>query len=276
MEREIFSEVLFLRQNLPFSAENIVFYFQTVIIFITGKGGMIQANMTIMICDDDEKFYMKLKNILCSDKRLSNPEFIYCRDGITALKEYKDKKPDLIFMDIELGKDLGFDVVRELLLQGYQPRVVYITAYSHYVFDSFVGQPLGFVRKDKLETDLEIALLEVCRVFERKLKKLVIQSGVSEYELPLCRISVIEIFGHDMIIHYSDRSTLTVRYTLSKIEKQLAAYDFVRVSRNTLINLEHVKNISGKRVVMKNGMIIYVTSKKIYDVKEAVKNYICE
>ncbi len=257
--------------------------------------------MTIMICDDDEKFYLKLKNILCSDKVLSNSkltglgqsdnfcahgrtvwdyreldnlEFIYCRDGMKALKEYKEKNPDLIFMDIELGKDLGFDIVRELLLQGFKPKVIYITAYSHYVFDSFVGQPLGFVRKDKLETDLEIALLEVYRVFDRKLKRLVIKSGMSEYELQLCRISVIEIFGHDMVIHYSDNSTFTVRYTLSKIENQLAEYGFVRVSRNTLINLEHVKNISGRQVVMKNGMIIDVTPKKIYDVKEAVKNYI--
>ena len=229
--------------------------------------------MTILVCDDDRDFYLRLKSILCKNRIFADSEFIYCKDGLSIVEEYKTQNPDLIFMDIELGDILGFDIVRELLSQGYLPKVIYITAYSHYVFDSFIGQPLGFVRKSCLETDLELALAEVERIFYRKNKSIIIKSGVSDYELYLYKISGIEIFGHNMIIHYSNKSTLTVRYTLSKIEKQTADYDFIRINRNTLVNMNYVKNMSGKQLVMKDGTIIYVTPNRIPDTQNAIKKY---
>ncbi len=232
-----------------------------------------QNSMTVLICDDEEEFYIKLKNILCANPIFMDSEFIYCEDEKEVFEAYESNEIDIVFMDIEVGEVLGFDIVRKLLLKRYSPKVIYATAYSHYVFESFVGQPLGFVRKSHLEQDLELALNEVNRIFAGKTRILNIRSGTSDYELKLYQISSLEIFGHKMIIHYSDKHTLTVRYTLSKLEKQLAGYDFIRVSRNTLVNLEHIKELSGDRVTMKNGSEVYITPIKIKEIKDAIAEY---
>ena len=176
-------------------------------------------------------------------------------------------------MDIEVGENIGFDIIRELLKEGYSPQVVYITNYDYYVFDAFVGQPLGFVRKQSLETDLETVLREVNRVLEKKLKVIEITSGTTKYTLKLSEIIAFEIFVHDMTVYYYDDTELTVRYTLKKIENELNKYDFIKISRNTLINLNYIKDMSKDMIVMKNGRRFYISSRNVTEVKNRFKKF---
>lgn len=226
-----------------------------------------------MICDDDESFFVVLKNLLNRYEIFEGSEFVQCGDEASVISKYRELSPDLIFMDIELGDVLGFEVVKRLLAQGYSPKVIYVTAYSHYVFEAFVGQPLGFVRKNHIEQDLELSLTEVCRINERRLKKITISSGESEYELRLCQIEAFEIFGHKMVIHYSNGNMATVRYTLNKLERQLAGGSFVRISRNTLVNIEHVERMEREKLTMRGGAVFYVADKRVAEVNDAVRRY---
>ena len=229
--------------------------------------------MQVLICDDDESFFEVLKNLLNKYEIFEGSEFVYCMDEASVISKYRESSPDLIFMDIELGGVLGFEVVKRLLAQGYSPKVIYVTAYSHYVFEAFVGQPLGFVRKNHIEQDLELSLTEVCRINERRLKKIKISSGESEYELRLYQIEVFEMFGHKMVIHYSNGNTTTVRYTLNKLERQLAGSSFVRISRSVLVNLEYVERMDRDKLTMRDDAVFYVTDKRVAEVKDAVRRY---
>ena len=227
----------------------------------------------ILVCDDDKYFFEMLKNYLCKNSILQDSEFLYAKDGEEMLQIYKNVNPDLVFMDIEVGKDIGFDIIKELLKEGYSPQVVYITNYAHYVFDAFIGQPLGFVRKQSLESDLTTVLLEVNRVFEKKIKTIDITSGTEKYTLKLSEIMAFEIFIHDMTVYYFNGAELKIRYTLKKIASGLLDYDFVKISRNTLINLNYVKNISKDIIVMKNGRKFYISSRNITPVKIRLKKF---
>ena len=229
--------------------------------------------MVIMVCDDDKHFYTCLRDYLSKNEIFAEADFVYCANGTEALERYAALAPDMVFMDIELGDVLGFDIVRRLLDMNENPRVVYITAHSHYVFEAFVGQPLGFVRKAHLEQDMELALSEIKRVFDTKLRTLTIRSGVSEYKLRLCKIVAFEMFGHRMTVHYLDGRTLTVRYTLDKIERQISGCGFVRISRNTLVNTLHIKCLKVDELFMKNDVKFYVTGKRLPDVDRALKAY---
>lgn len=229
--------------------------------------------LSILICDDDKYFFEILRDYLCKNMYFNKSDFLYSGNKEDMLKTYRKVKPDLVFMDIEVGEDIGFDIIRELLKEGYSPQVVYITNYDYYVFDAFVGQPLGFVRKQSLETDLETVLREVNRVLEKKLKVIEITSGTTKYTLKLSEIIAFEIFVHDMTVYYYDDTELTVRYTLKKIENELNKYDFIKISRNTLINLNYIKDMSKDMIVMKNGRRFYISSRNVIEVKNRFKKF---
>ena len=229
--------------------------------------------LSILVCDDDKYFFEMLRDRLCKNIYFNNSDFLYSGNKEDMLKAYRKVKPDLVFMDIEVGKNIGFDIIRELLKEGYSPKVVYITNYDHYVFDAFVGQPLGFVRKHSLENDLETVLREVNRVLEKKMKVIEIISGTTKHTLKLSEIIAFEIFVHDMTVYYYDDTELTVRYTLKKIENELNKYDFIKISRNTLINLNYIKDMSKDMLVMKNGRRFYISSRNVTEVKNRFKKF---
>ena len=70
---------------------------------------------------------------------------------------------NIIFMDIEFGDTIGFQVARRLSMQDSQLAVVYMTNYEHYITEAFVCRPLGFIRKSHAEDDLQIAGQEIRR-----------------------------------------------------------------------------------------------------------------
>ena len=110
-------------------------------------------------------------------------------------------------------------------------------------------------------------------MLEKKLKVIEITSGTTKHTLKLSEIIAFEIFVHDMTVYYYDDTELTVRYTLKKIENELNKYDFIKISRNTLINLNYIKDMSKDMIVMKNGRRFYISSRNVIEVKNRFKKF---
>lgn len=89
--------------------------------------------LSILVCDDDKYFFEILRDYLCKNMYFNKSDFLYSGNKEDMLKTYRKVKPDLVFMDIEVGENIGFDIIRELLKEGYSPQVVYITNYDYYV-----------------------------------------------------------------------------------------------------------------------------------------------
>ena len=86
--------------------------------------------LSILVCDDDKYFFEILRDYLCKNMYFNKSDFLYSGNKEDMLKTYRKVKPDLVFMDIEVGENIGFDIIRELLKEGYSPQVVYITNYD--------------------------------------------------------------------------------------------------------------------------------------------------
>ena len=59
----------------------------------------------------------------------------------------------------------------------------------------------------------------------------------------------------------------------SLLETELLNYDFIRISRNALINLHYVKSVTKDLIVMKNGHRFYISSRKLKDIKNAINAF---
>ena len=79
------------------------------------------SDITVMLCDDSPLVRKKLAEMLA---RIGISKIIHTEDGEQAINEYKDKKPDLVFMDIVMPKKTGIEALREIRAFDSDARVV--------------------------------------------------------------------------------------------------------------------------------------------------------
>ena len=79
------------------------------------------SDITVMLCDDSPLVRKKLAEMLT---RIGISKIIHTEDGEQAINEYKEKKPDLVFMDIVMPKKTGIEALREIRAFDSEAKVV--------------------------------------------------------------------------------------------------------------------------------------------------------
>ena len=79
------------------------------------------SDITVMLCDYSPLVRKKLAEILA---RIGITKIIHTEDGEQAINEYKEKKPDLVFMDIVMPKKTGIEALREIRAFDSEAKVV--------------------------------------------------------------------------------------------------------------------------------------------------------
>ena len=97
----------------------------------------------VIIVDDEQPARDRLKKILTS---YSDIEVISeASDGTTALEQIEAKKPDVVFLDIEMPELNGIEVARTLGVTG--PIIVFITAYDEFALKAFESSAVDYIVK---------------------------------------------------------------------------------------------------------------------------------
>ena len=207
---------------------------------------MQETAVRFAICDDDKTYAEKMKALILQTFQLPQPvECVIYLNQEQILKYYREDKIDIIFMDIEFGDVIGFQVARRLSMQDSQLAVVYMTNYEHYITEAFVCRPLGFIRKSHAEDDLQIAGQEIRRFIGQKYSRFVFGGGTAVVEVPLYKVYAVEIYGHDMVILLDDEN---IR---------------VKISRGRMVHLKYVTAIEGKTVRLHENYEFAVSADKI-------------
>lgn len=161
-------------------------------------------------------------------------------DGLMLIMQ---KQPDLIFLDVELGEENGFDLVNELKNAYFQlPPIIMTTAHDNYAKDAVNNQITYFLSKPICPIELTKSL----RVFEKKYancqSQLFIRNGKG-----------LEVVKYDDIIYLqADEGYTTILLDCGKkisVAKSLKHFesklnnDFMRVHRSYLVNINHIKEV---------------------------------
>ena len=96
-----------------------------------------------IIVDDEAASRESLKDVLKSYREITLVG--ECANGYEAIKEIKEKNPDLVFLDIQMPRLNGFDVVE--LLGKDIPLVVFVTAYDEFALRAFEAEALDYILK---------------------------------------------------------------------------------------------------------------------------------
>ena len=199
-----------------------------------------------------------------------------CANGYEAVKAVAERAPDLIFLDIQMPKLDGFEVL-ELL--DRKPRVVFVTAYDEYAVRAFEVHALDYLVKPftaerfaSVVARAEAAVLgsasqplaDVAAAARKKpLQRIAFKEGGAIEVVPVQRIDYIE--AQDDYVHVFTRGEKHVKQqTLTELEQLLDPARFVRVHRGYIVNLESLARVEpyakdSRVVVLKDGTRIPVS-----------------
>jgi two-component system, LytTR family, response regulator len=205
----------------------------------------------------------RLKAIIVDDERLArvnlkkllepHPEVEIVGEASSceiALELINLHKPQLVFLDIQLGGETGFDLL-ELIDNSI--KIVFVTAYDEYAIRAFEVNAIDYLLKPVNPERLKVAIERVIR--KEKTQK----SEAKSYEysdsiyvqlnnyasrfIKISSITFIEPVGNYSKIVTSEGRHCLVLKTLKQWQEELPDNNFVRIHRSSIINIEHLDHI---------------------------------
>ncbi|RZK43984.1 MAG: response regulator [Pedobacter sp.] len=207
-----------------------------------------------IVIDDEQLARQRLKRLL---KNYDEVDVIAeAENGEQGLALIHDKRPDLIFLDIEMPVLNGFEMLAKL---DFQPKVVFTTAYDQYAIKAFdegsidyLLKPIEVERLDKTikklrESNLSnmpIQFETLMRQMQTKklMKTLTVKLGDKILLVKLSDIVYVQAEDKYVFLHTVDGKKHLTDFTLSNLEDKLPE-EFVRVHRSEIINTEYIKEI---------------------------------
>jgi two-component system LytT family response regulator len=207
--------------------------------------------MKIIVIDDEPLARGIVKEYL---KSFSQAEVVAeCGDGFEGVKAIAQNQPDLIFLDIQMPKINGFEMLE---LIDNPPPVIFTTAFDEYAIKAFethaidyLLKPFGKERFDKAmnkwlsqkSSNTATALTEEVSPPESQ-NRVVVKKGQNIVVLPVQRIHYFEAFD-DYVKVFTTEGFYLKKKTMAFFEKTLDASQFVRVHRSYLLNLQELTRI---------------------------------
>jgi two-component system LytT family response regulator len=180
-------------------------------------------------------------------------------NGFEAVKLCEELNPDLIFLDIQMPKLSGFEVLE--LLGDRAPSVIFSTAFDEYALRAFEVHAVDYLLKPveppRLKDAVERAaerlrtrapqpspteLAAAARPPGKTLERVLIRHEGRVHVLPVEKIDYVEA-QDDYLSFASGEKHLRKQQTMSDIESQLDPSRFVRIHRSFILNIERLARI---------------------------------
>lgn len=207
--------------------------------------------MRTIIIDDEPLARSLLLELLEPEKDI---EIVAeCGDGFEALKAIQEHQPDLIFLDIQMPKITGFEMLE--LLES-PPRVIFTTAYDEYALKAFEVNALDYLLKPLNPERLTRALQKLRQQTDKnqesvkgkmlqlpeQMQRIVVKGNGNIKILPLPEVFYLESADDYVKVHTNDKYYLK-HQTMNNFEQQLPIHQFVRVHRSCLVNVQHIHKV---------------------------------
>jgi len=180
-----------------------------------------------------------------------------CANGFEAVKAVSELSPDLMFLDVQMPKLSGFEVLE---LIGRSVPVVFTTAYDECALNAFEVHAIDYLLKpfsaerfaealmrtrERLAarevTPIE-ALVDEHRAKQTPVERVLIRDGSKVHVLPVDKIDYVEA-QDDYVAFHSDGKSYLKDQTLAAVESLLDPARFVRIHRSYLLNIDRIARV---------------------------------
>jgi len=214
------------------------------------------APLRVVLVDDEAPARALLREYLSAHPEV---EIVAeCANGFAAVKEVRERSPDVIFLDVQMPRLDGFEVL-ELLTPA--PLVVFCTAYDEYALKAFDVHAVDYLLKPYGRERLAEALLRVearraagpasaspgalaatARAPGAYAERLVVKDGAEIHVVPVAALDYVEAQDDYVALSTEGKKHLK-QQTISSLETALDPQRFLRIHRSYIVNLERVTKI---------------------------------
>lgn len=225
--------------------------------------------LQVLICDDDNLFLDSLETRI---KQLFQKYGSTCRiqrwnSGCDLLKEADLMQADILFLDIDMPDMSGMQVAEKVKEQNGDVNLVFLTNREDLVFKAIQFQPYRFLRKGKLEEELEETIHRLIIKIADETLLYQFARGGNAVKIPIREIIYLESQGHNIQIHCRTK-VHTIRGKLSEYDKRLEKYGFIRIHSGFLVNVRYIYTIRYQGICLDNGENLPVSRKKLDEIKK--------
>lgn len=207
----------------------------------------------VIIIDDESLARRLLREYLMQEKGI---EIVAeCENGFEGIKSIHEHRPDLIFLDIQMPKLTGFEMLEVL---DYTPHVIFTTAFDEYAIHAFDKNAVDYllkpIRQDRFQKSLnKFKHLhnqsssankppQIAEDLVQTLERVVVKVGTQIKIIPVHKIYYLEAYDDYVKIHTEEGMFLKNK-TMKSFENQLDPKKFVRVHRSFIIKIEQLMKI---------------------------------
>lgn len=222
---------------------------------------MSPPKIRTLIVDDESLARDRIRELL---NEIQEIEIVgECSNGLQAVEAILIKKPELLFLDIQMPGMDGFDVIRTIGVEN-MPTLIFVTAYDHYAVQAFENYAFDYLLKPfnskRLITTVERVvafidrqptdpihkrlddLMEQIKQKDSYLERILIKATNRIYFIKVDDIDWIESAGNYIDIH-SGQDIHLLRETMNNIEAKLNPSKFLRIHRTAIVNIDQIKEM---------------------------------
>lgn len=197
---------------------------------------------TCIIVDDEPPAIKILKKYVESVSQL---EVVgTCNNAFQAIEILNSKKIDLMFLDINMPKLMGTELIKTL---KYPPKVIFTTAHKDYAIEAFDLDAIDYLLKPVSFERFLKAVNKYCHfnnvetdLSDKNSGFLYFRSDRKMIKVFLDDILYIESLKDYIIIHRQDNPSVRVKQTLSSVENMLPQNLFLRIHRSFIVSIDKV------------------------------------
>ena len=228
--------------------------------------------MRIAICDDETPMHDILKRYLDSYAHKRNLIILYFdfKDGRELLA--CPQEFDLIFMDYQMKEMDGMETARKLRALHIDTPIIFLTSFSHIVFDTFEVNAYRFLVKP-IDPEKLAAAMDSFLSDQETDQYIVIKDGDHSRRINIDDIVYAEASDKYCFVRTTEEGFIYKR-TLAELESQLPEDRFFRSHRTYLIGFRHVVSYTETTIVLDNKEKALISKLKRTPFKKAFQDYI--
>jgi two-component system, LytTR family, response regulator len=207
--------------------------------------------MKAIIIDDEPLARMMVKEYLQPYSHITVVE--ECNDGFEGLKAIQQHQPDLIFLDIQMPKINGFEMLE---LIDDPPLVIFTTAFEEYAIRAFDAhaadyllKPFSKERFDKAMQKLQLqrvnatqAIIETAQHSPAQSNRIVVKDNGKIKIIPIAMVQYLEA-ADDYVKIFTAEGSFLKKKTMQYFEDSLPPQEFIRIHRSYIINAQLITRI---------------------------------
>ena len=207
-----------------------------------------------------------------------------CNNGYEGLKSIEQHQPDLIFLDIQMPKINGFEMLE---IVDEEPSVIFTTAYDEYAIKAFETSAIDYLLKPFTQNRFDKAIDKWKKNFPQEIaqelnetvlkqpnegQRIVVKEAGNIKIIPTADVMYIEAYDDYVKIHTHDKYYLKKK-TMNYYEQTLDRQDFSRIHRSYILNINQLTRIesfekNSYRATLTNGAHIPISRNSYSGLKE--------